>query len=158
MTNLTRLPPPSSLETAGAASGDQDAVDRALRAALERAAEVGERARAWVRVLATRQSEDANRQLLETFADTVHQVLGREIIPGGDGEIGGEIRYRLDAYVILGSILAQDRPKLTVIEQLALVAVGAITTTAPSTVLNDIAADLPALCDAIDNALTLAGA
>ncbi|MFI6449102.1 hypothetical protein [Kitasatospora sp. NPDC050543] len=92
--------------------------------------------------------------MLKTFADTIQQVLGREIIPGGAGEIGEEIRYRLDACVIL----AQDRPELTSIEQLALVAVGAITTTAPSTVLNDIAADLPALCDAIDNALTLAGA
>ncbi|MFE2728945.1 hypothetical protein [Kitasatospora sp. NPDC059327] len=141
---------------AGAAAAREER-EHAVREALALAAAVGERAARRVEALATRQ-DDGHRPVLEAFAQALRQVMGREILPAGDGEVAAEPRYRLDAYVLLGATDAESTPDLTAAEQLALAAVGAIATTAPSTVLNDAARDLPALCAVIDSALILAEA
>ncbi|MFC8454110.1 hypothetical protein [Kitasatospora sp. NPDC057223] len=89
------------------------------------------------------------------FAGAVRQALGREIVPACDGDIGGELRYALDAYVVLGAASTGTAPDLTTAAHLALVALAA---TAPTTVLNDPERELHALCSVIENALVLAGA
>ena len=99
-----------------------------------------------------------HRRVLELFAGAVRQVMGREIIPAGDGEIGTELRYRLDAFVVLGAAGTGCAPDLSTAEQLALVAVGAIATAAPGTVVTGPERDLPALCSVIESALILAEA
>ena len=120
-----------------------------------RAAAVGERAAVWAETLAARLDDTGHQRVLQMFADAVRQVLGREILPHGDGEIGCELRYALDAHVVLGATAAGTAPDLTAPEQLALVAVA---TAAPRTVLNDPVRDLPALCSVIESALLLAEA
>ncbi|MCX5215890.1 hypothetical protein OG689_42870 [Kitasatospora sp. NBC_00240] len=135
---------------------DGGEVGRAVREVLAEAGAVGERAAAWVEAVAVRQSDGAHRRVLEMFAGAVRRVLGREIVPGGSGEVSCGLRYRLDAYVVLGAAGTGRVPDLTNAEQLALVAVGAVAATAPSTVLGDIEADLPALLAVIDRALAWA--
>ncbi|GGV50396.1 hypothetical protein GCM10010495_80060 [Kitasatospora herbaricolor] len=107
---------------------------------------------------AARQDDRGHRQVLQLFAGAVRQVMGRAILPTSDGEIGTELRYCLDAYVVLGATDAGSAPDLSRAEQLALLAVGAIATTAPSTILNDPGRDLPVLCSVIESALASAGA
>ncbi|WBP91946.1 hypothetical protein [Kitasatospora cathayae] len=85
-------------------------------------------------------------------------MLRHEIIPGGDGELAEELRYTLDAYVLLGSVQSEHRPELTDGERVALLAVSFTAASAPRVVLNDIAGDLAVLCEAIDQALALAAA
>ena len=155
---------PLSLRTVSQPTGhhhDQDeleVVTDQVREAIAGAAAVGERAAAWAEALAGRQDDTGHQRVLEMFAAAVRHVLGREILPAGDGEITGELRYALDAYVVLGATSPETAPDLTTAEQLALVAVGAVAATAPSTVLNDLARDLPALCSVIESALILAEA
>ncbi|MCX5215918.1 hypothetical protein OG689_43025 [Kitasatospora sp. NBC_00240] len=136
--------------------GDGGEVGRAVREVLVEAGAVGERAATWVEALAARQGDGAHRRVLDTFAEAVRRVLGREIVPGGSGEVSCGLRYRLDAYVLLGAAGTEGAPDLTSAEQLALLAVGAVAATAPSTVLGDVQADLPALLAVIDRALAWA--
>ncbi|MFJ1707406.1 hypothetical protein [Kitasatospora sp. NPDC088346] len=150
MTNsLSFLPVPLPIDQ----DDDQEVVTGAVREALAEAAAAGERAAGWVEVLAARQGDQAHRRGLALFAEAVRQVMGHEIVPDGDGEVSSDLRCRLDAYVLLGAAGAETAPDLTWAEQLALVAVGAIATTAPSTVLGNVERDLPALCAVIDGAL-----
>lgn len=126
--------------------------------AIADAGAVGERAALWAETVAARQGDQGHQRVLQMFAAAVRQVLGREILPDGDGEITGELRYALDAYVVLGATAAGCAPDLTTAEQLALVVVGAVAAAAPSTVLGDPVRDLPALCSVIESALILAEA
>ncbi|MGW2256155.1 hypothetical protein ACWCXH_39385, partial [Kitasatospora sp. NPDC001660] len=73
-----------------------------------------------MRFLAARQDDENTRQILERYADAVEQVLRHEIIPGGDDELVEELRYTLDAYVLLGSVQSEHRPELTDGERVAL--------------------------------------
>ncbi|MCX5215834.1 hypothetical protein OG689_42555 [Kitasatospora sp. NBC_00240] len=138
MTDVTCLP--ASMAVRDNNGGE---VGRAVREVLAEAGAVGERAATWVEALAVRQSDGAHRRVLEMFAGAVRRVLGREIVPGGSGEVSCGLRYRLDAYVVLGAAGTGGVPDLTGAEQLALLAVGAVATTAPSTVVGDVEADLP---------------
>ncbi|MFD9592051.1 hypothetical protein ACFWA9_04740 [Kitasatospora sp. NPDC059973] len=129
----------------------------AVLEAVAGAATVGERTAVWVETLAARQDDQRHRRVLELFAEAVRQVLGREIIPNGEGEVGEELRYRLDAHVVLGAPGTGCAPELSTAEQLALAVAGAAVS-APATILGDIELDLPALCSVIESALVLAEA
>ncbi|MFG3054683.1 hypothetical protein ACGFZP_27520 [Kitasatospora sp. NPDC048239] len=82
-------------------------------------------------------------------------MLRREIIPRGDGELTEELRHALDAYVLQGAD-PDRRPALATAEPVALLAIGFAALTAPLTALDDLAADLPPRCEAIDDALAFA--
>ncbi|MGA5823556.1 hypothetical protein ACPC54_37535 [Kitasatospora sp. NPDC094028] len=125
------------------------------RDALARVCVTGQIAAGWIRSLASRQHDGGNRLVLEQYAGAVEQVLGREIVPGGDGELVEELRYTLDAYVLLGSVRSEHLPQLTGEERVALLAVGFAALSAPRAVLNDLTNLVP-LCEAIDQALALA--
>ncbi|MFE7528551.1 hypothetical protein ACFU7Y_22940 [Kitasatospora sp. NPDC057542] len=124
------------------------------REALARASVTGQRAADWIRFLAVLQDNEDNQRVLEQYAGAVEQVLRREIIPGSDGELVEELRCTLDAYVLLGSVQAAQRPQLSAAERTALLAVGFTALSAPRVVLNDLT-DLVPLCEAIDQALLI---
>ncbi|MGK4586142.1 hypothetical protein [Kitasatospora sp. HPMI-4] len=136
--------------------GPDDGLTEGEREAIAQASVTGQRAADWIRTLACRQNDEGNRQVLERYANAVEQVLRREIVPGGEGELTEELRYTLDAYVLRGSVLAEHRPELTATERVALLAVGFTAASAPRVVLNDLAGDLVLLCEAIDHALAVA--
>ncbi|MFE7531645.1 hypothetical protein ACFU7Y_38970 [Kitasatospora sp. NPDC057542] len=124
------------------------------RDALALASVTGQHAADWIRSLASRQHDEGSRQVLEQYAGAVEQILRYEIIPGGDGELVKELRYTLDAYVLLGSVQSGHRPKLTAAERVALLAIGFTALSSPRVVLNDLT-DLVPLCQAIDQALAI---
>ncbi|WP_328959125.1 hypothetical protein [Kitasatospora purpeofusca] len=90
--------------------------------------------------------------MLDRAADAVEQACGREILPGGDGQLDEELAYDLGAGVVTGSVLAAGLPQLSTGERIALVAVCALAAAMPGTVLNDLARELPALVATMDAA------
>ncbi|WP_328959055.1 hypothetical protein [Kitasatospora purpeofusca] len=90
--------------------------------------------------------------MLERAAGAVEQAATREILTDGDGQLDEELAYDLAAGVVTGSPLAEDLPDLAVGERIALVAVCALATAMPCTVLNDLARELPALASTMDAA------
>ncbi|MFI9159362.1 hypothetical protein [Kitasatospora aureofaciens] len=127
------------------------------RDALARASVTGQRAADWIRSLAVLQDDEDNQRVLEQYASAVEQVLRHEINPGGDGELVEELRYTLDAYVLLGSVQTARRPQLSAAERVALLAVGYTALSAPRAVLNNLT-DLVPLSEAIDQALAISAA
>ncbi|MFF7993375.1 hypothetical protein ACFZDG_26710 [Kitasatospora xanthocidica] len=120
------------------------------------AAETGRRAAGWVRELAVRQTDEGHRRVLERAAGAIEQTSGREIVPGGEGQLDGDLRYDLAAGLVAGNPYAGALPVLDAGERVALAAVCALVAAMPVTVLNDPARELPALCAVIDDALALA--
>ncbi|MFI9273407.1 hypothetical protein ACIGXM_22200 [Kitasatospora sp. NPDC052896] len=131
------------------------------------AAEVGVRAAGWIRGVAERQDHELHQVVLGAYADAVEVVLtgldpadedvpnGRGTWTAGWGGVSAEIREELDGYVVLSSPPASgDRPDLTTVEGLSLVAIGALARIAPAAVTGDIE-DLMMLCEAIGQALAI---
>ncbi|MDY0812984.1 hypothetical protein [Kitasatospora purpeofusca] len=119
--------------------GEDQAQRAAEVAALQRVADAGEAAAAWVRELAGRQCEEDHGRALERVAE----ASGREIIPGSDGLLTEELRYTLAANVVLGaSHTTGTLPELHDGERLALVAVCALAAALPSCALGDLAREL----------------
>ncbi|WP_405364579.1 hypothetical protein [Kitasatospora sp. NBC_00039] len=114
------------------------------------AAEAGRRAAGWVRELAGRQSDAGHRVVLERAADAVERASGREVVPGGDGELDEELRYDLGASVVTGSVVADEMPELSTGERIAVVAVCALAAAMPGTLLNDLGRELPALATTME--------
>ncbi|WP_344341894.1 hypothetical protein, partial [Kitasatospora putterlickiae] len=77
---------------------------------LAEAGEAGRRAAGWVRELTGRQAEEAHRTVLGRAADAVEQACGREVVPGGEGQLDEELAYNLAAGVVTGSPLAAALP------------------------------------------------
>lgn len=69
----------------------------AVNVLLAEAGEAGRVAAGWVRELAARQAQERHRTVLERAA-------GREVVPGGDGQLDEELAYDLAAYVVTGSL------------------------------------------------------
>jgi hypothetical protein len=136
-----------------AAPEPSDGLTDTERDALARAAATGTRSADWIHSLAQRQPDPCNQQALHRYADAVEQVLTREIVPGGDGDLAEQLRHTLDALVLRGSTLTTRRPDLTAAERVALLAVGFAALTAPLAAVGDLAGDLEVLCEAIDQAL-----
>ncbi|MFE2728779.1 hypothetical protein [Kitasatospora sp. NPDC059327] len=88
----------------------------------------------------------AHRTVLERAADAIEQAAGREVVPGGEGQLDEELAYDLSAGVVTGSVVADGLPKLTAGERIALAAA------MPRTVLNDPARELPVLAATMDAA------
>ncbi|WP_051743030.1 hypothetical protein [Kitasatospora sp. MBT66] len=126
---------------------------RAVNALLAGAGEAGRRAAGWVRELAARQSQAGHRAVLERAADAVEQAAGREVVPGGDGQLDEELAYDLGAGVVTGSVLADGLPELSAGERIALVALCAPAAAMPGTVLNAPERELPALAATMDAAV-----
>ncbi|MFI5534543.1 hypothetical protein ACIA8O_39010 [Kitasatospora sp. NPDC051853] len=141
----------------------------AERAALELAAATGSRVKGWLEVLAERAVDGADPAAdsdgprfglgagLRRIADTVAAVTGG-IDPAGLGDVDFEQRYELTALVRHYVMEPVGRRLLSRAERVALLAVGALVLEAPGAVLGDFDLILPELCEAIDEALVLAGA
>ncbi|MFE7529798.1 hypothetical protein ACFU7Y_29400 [Kitasatospora sp. NPDC057542] len=102
---------------------------------------------------AARQTEERHRVVLERAADAVEQAAGREVVPGGDGQLAEELAYDLAADVVTGGPYAEARPELAVGERIALVAVCALAAAMPRTVLGDPKRELPVLAATMDAAV-----
>ncbi|MGW3044651.1 hypothetical protein ACWC9T_32460 [Kitasatospora sp. NPDC001159] len=106
MTHLISLP--------GSQADDEDQERRerqhAVNELLAEAGEAGRRAAGWVRELAERQPEAGHRTVLERAADAIERAAGREVVPGGDGQLAEELAYDLAAYVVTGSPYAERLP------------------------------------------------
>ncbi|MFD9067732.1 hypothetical protein ACFVZ3_40175 [Kitasatospora purpeofusca] len=124
----------------------------AVNKLLAEAGEAGRRAAGWVRELAARQSEAGHRAVLERAADALEQAAGREVVPGGDGQLDEELAYDLGAGVVTGGVLAGGLPELSVGERIALVAVCALAAAMPRTVLGDLGRELPVLVSTMEAA------
>ncbi|MFJ9446979.1 hypothetical protein ACIRRH_34780 [Kitasatospora sp. NPDC101235] len=98
----------------------------------------------------------AERAVLERAADAMEQASGREIVPGGEGQLDDELRYALAAGLVTGNPYAGGLPVLAPGERVALTAVCALVAATPVTVLNDPVRELPVLCAVIDDAPALA--
>ncbi|MFF7459683.1 hypothetical protein [Kitasatospora sp. NPDC008115] len=120
---------------------------------LAEAGEAGRRAAGWVRELAARQTQEAHRTVLGRAADAVEQACGREIVPGGEGQLDEELAYDLGAGVVTGSPLADGLPELTAGERVALAAVCALAAAMPGAVLGELERELPALAATMDAAI-----
>ncbi|WP_327075499.1 hypothetical protein OG196_42980 (plasmid) [Kitasatospora purpeofusca] len=84
---------------------EQQELQSTVNDLLAGAGEAGRRAAGWVRELAARQAEAGHRAVLERAADALEQAAGREIVPGGDGQLDEELAYDLGAGVVTGSVL-----------------------------------------------------
>ncbi|MEU6973764.1 hypothetical protein AB0A71_39780 [Kitasatospora aureofaciens] len=102
-----------------------------------------------MRELAARQAQERHRMVLERVADAVEQAAGREVVPGGDGQLDEELAYDLAAYVVTGSPYGQALPELAMGERIALAAA------MPRTVLGELERELPALATTLDAAMTV---
>ncbi|MFJ9448364.1 hypothetical protein ACIRRH_42130 [Kitasatospora sp. NPDC101235] len=153
MTNVTVLP-----VVGEPAAEDEDHEQRerqyAVNVLLAEAGEVGRVAAGWVRELAARQAQERHRTVLERAADAVERAAGREVVPGGDGQLDEELAYDLAAYVVTGNPYAEALPELAMGERIALVAVCALAAAMPRTVLGDLERELPALAATMDAAVT----
>ncbi|MFD4905184.1 hypothetical protein [Kitasatospora purpeofusca] len=131
---------------------NEDQERRAVNELLAGAGEVGRRAAGWVRELAARQAEAGHRAVLERAADALEQAAGREVVPGGDGQLDEELAYDLGAGVVTGGVLADGLPELSAGERIALVAICALAAAMPSTVLGDLGRELPVLTSTMESA------
>ncbi|MFF4344246.1 hypothetical protein ACFY00_30505 [Kitasatospora sp. NPDC001540] len=134
---------------------DYDGLNAPEREAIAEATVTGVRAAVWIRTLAERQDEEDHRRSLGRYARAVERILSREIVLDRDGRLEGELLYELDP-----AAFTLERPDagpmdLRPAERVALAAIGAATASAPSTVLGDLAADLPRICRLIDHALAV---
>ncbi|GAA4980823.1 hypothetical protein [Kitasatospora paranensis] len=121
---------------------------------LAEAAASTERAAAWVRRVAERQSEPEHAAVLERFACAVSRA-GADLDPtdGYLGGVGWETRYRLDGYVLLGARRTQQPITLTPTETLTLGTIGALALALPAAAMFD-PTDLARLCAVLDDAVT----
>ncbi|MFJ8628435.1 hypothetical protein ACIRD3_37130 [Kitasatospora sp. NPDC093550] len=117
---------------------------------LAEAAEAGQRAAGWVRALAERQAQKRHHVVLARAADAVEQAAGREVVPGGAGQLTEELAYDLSADVVTGSPYAEELPELSMGERITLVAVCALAAAMPRTVLGNLERELPALTATMD--------
>ncbi|MFJ6141563.1 hypothetical protein [Kitasatospora sp. NPDC092286] len=122
---------------------------------LAEAGEAGRRAAGWVRELAGRQTEEAHRTVLGRAADAVEQACGREVVPGGDGQLREELAYDLAADIVTGSPYAAGMPELTMGERIALITVCGVAASMPGAVFGDLGRELPALAATMDAARAL---
>ncbi|MDH6107855.1 hypothetical protein P3T34_000070 [Kitasatospora sp. MAP12-44] len=106
-----------------------------------------------MRELAGRQDDEGHGRVLERAAEAIEQASGREVIPGGDGELAGELRYALAADVVLGATYTGTLPELHPGERLALVAVCALAAAMPGCVLGDLERELTLLAGELDQAV-----
>lgn len=107
---------------------------RAVNEVLAEAGEVGRVVAGWVRSLAARQAEGRHCAVLEQAADAIERAAGREVVPGGDGQLAEELAYDLAAGVVTGSPYAQALADLVMGERIALVATMDAAVTAGQTV------------------------
>ncbi|MEU4587405.1 hypothetical protein AB0F92_36020 [Kitasatospora aureofaciens] len=107
---------------------------RAVNEVLAEAGEVGRVVAGWVRSLAARQAEGRHCAVLERAADAIERAAGREVVPGGDGQLAEELAYDLAAGVVTGSPYAQALPDLVMGERIALAATMDAAVTAGQTV------------------------
>ncbi|MFI6448481.1 hypothetical protein [Kitasatospora sp. NPDC050543] len=139
----------------GAGDEDQEQPDRerqAVNELLADAAQAGRRAAGWVRELAERQPDNAHRVVLYRAAAAVELASGREVVPGGDGQLAEELAYDLAANVVTGSPCAQALPELGAGERVALVAVCTVAAAMPGAVLGELERELPALAATMEAA------
>ncbi|MFF1873887.1 hypothetical protein [Kitasatospora herbaricolor] len=73
---------------------EQEVVASAVREAVAEAAAVEERVARVVEALAARQGDQGHWRMLEMFAGAVRQVMGREIIPAGNGEVSCDTAWK----------------------------------------------------------------
>ncbi|MGW3185484.1 hypothetical protein ACWDD9_40060 [Kitasatospora sp. NPDC001119] len=125
----------------------------AVNEVLAEAGEAGRRAAGWVRGLAERQVEERHRIVLGRAADAIERAAGREVVPGGEGQLDEELAYDLSAGVVTGSPYAEELPELAMGERIALVAVCALAAAMPGTVLGDLERELLALAATMDAAV-----
>ncbi|MEU4303112.1 hypothetical protein [Kitasatospora aureofaciens] len=92
--------------------------------------------------------------MLERAADAIERAAGREVVPGGDGQLAEELAYDLAAGVVTGSPYAQALADLVMGERITLVAVCALASAMPGTVLGELERELPALVATMDAAVT----
>ncbi|MEK2491049.1 hypothetical protein WN990_15955 [Kitasatospora purpeofusca] len=85
-----------------------------------------------MRELAARPSQAGHRAVPERAADAIEQAAGREILPGGDGQVDEELAYDLWAGAVTGSVLPDALPELPAGERIAVCAIAAAM---PGTVL-----------------------
>ncbi|MEU4118903.1 hypothetical protein AB0F71_30975 [Kitasatospora sp. NPDC028055] len=153
MTNMTLVAAES-----GAEDEDQEQRERerqhAVNEVLAEAAEAGRQAAGWVRELAERQPEERHRSVLERAADAVERAAGREVVPGGEGQLDDELAYGLSAGIVTGNPYAEALPELSMGERIALVAVCALAAAMPASVLGELERELPALAVTLDAAVT----
>lgn len=147
------------LALTGSAARDEDQEQRecgrrrVVNEVLAEAAEAGRRAAVWARELAGRQEEERHRIVLERAADAVERAAGREVVPGGEGQLDEEPAYDLSAGIVTGSPYVAVLPKLSMGERVALVAVCALAAAMPASVLGELERELPALAATMDAAV-----
>ncbi|MFB6888738.1 hypothetical protein ACFCX4_05400 [Kitasatospora sp. NPDC056327] len=107
--------------------------------------ESGRRTAGRVRGLAGRQAEEAHRTVPGRAADAIAQACGREIVPGGEGQLDEEPAYDLGTGTVTGTPLANGLPEPTTGERVAPAAVRAPAAAIPGAVLGHLARELPAL-------------
>ncbi|WP_380282527.1 hypothetical protein [Kitasatospora purpeofusca] len=117
------------------------------------AGEAGRPAAGWVRGLAGRQTQEAHRTVLGRAADAVERACGREVVPGGEGQLDEELAYDLGSGVVTGSPLAAALPELAAGERVAPAAVCAPAAAMPGVVLGDLERELPVLAATMDAAV-----
>ncbi|MGA5823921.1 hypothetical protein ACPC54_39490 [Kitasatospora sp. NPDC094028] len=83
--------------------------------------------------------------MLERAADAVERASGREVVPGGEGQLDEKLAYDLGADVVAGSVVADGLPVLVMGEQIGLVTVCSVAAAMPSSVLGDFESELPVL-------------
>ncbi|MGW4890644.1 hypothetical protein ACWEQL_00010 [Kitasatospora sp. NPDC004240] len=81
-------------------------------------------------------------------ADAVERAAGREVVPGGGGQLDEELAYDLSADVVTGSVVADGLPGLSMGERIALVAVCALA----ASVLGELERELPVLASTMQAA------
>ncbi|MFF1908286.1 hypothetical protein [Kitasatospora sp. NPDC058218] len=143
-------------QAAARAAAAREEHELAVREALALAADAGEAAAAWVRELAARQDDERHALVLGNAAEAIVHASAREVIPGGEGRLVEELRYRLAADVLLGATHTGTLPELRTGERLALVAVCALAAAMPGCVLGDLERELTLLADEL-NATTAIG-
>ncbi|MFJ9447209.1 hypothetical protein ACIRRH_35970 [Kitasatospora sp. NPDC101235] len=145
---------PRVKDTGDSEEQEQRERQHAVNVLLAEAGEVGRVAAGWERELAARQAQERHRRVLERAADAVERAAGREVVPGGDGQLDEELAYDLAADIVTGSPYAHALPELAMGERIALVAVCALAAAMPHTVLGDLERELPALAATMDAAVT----
>ncbi|MFI6158199.1 hypothetical protein ACIBCA_36545 [Kitasatospora sp. NPDC051170] len=153
MTNMTVLP--VAAEPAAEDEDQEQREQQAVNEVLAEASEAGRRAAEWVRELAARQPEAGHRAVLGRAADAVERASGREVVPGGEGQLDEELVYDLGADVVAGSVVADGLPVLVMGERIALVTVCSVAAAMPSSVLGDFESELPVLAAVMEAARVL---
>ncbi|MEV4561481.1 hypothetical protein AB0K51_31480 [Kitasatospora sp. NPDC049285] len=133
-------------------------LDDLEEAALRRARKAGTAAAGWVHALADRQTDASHAGALRRAAEAIEEASSTAIVPGGDGDAQGQVRYRLAPSALVSPHPHETRdeetlPDLTAAERLALIAVCALSADMPTTVIGYFPSELTALTVALEAAV-----